>query len=296
MRTPGHDHTASDPPPRATPPQDAGSPAVRVVEVLRRGAAGPSPDCIAVELPLEVCLGGEPFSVIMRTPGADRDLALGFLFSENVIHRAADVQDISVDEDAGRVDVVLREPARAARFLQQRRRVTTSSSCGMCGRPSAASLGVDAPRCTVEWRIAEDAIAGLPGALRAAQRAFAATGGIHAAGLFDLAGRLEASAEDVGRHNAVDALIGRMLQADRLPLGRSLLFVSGRSSFEIVQKAWLAGVPFVAAVSAPSTLAVDLAREAGMTLLGFVRDGGFNVYAAPERIHRPGADWGSGGV
>jgi FdhD protein len=154
----------------------------------------------------------------------------------------------------------------------------------MCGRRSLSTLAIDAPPCEIDWSVPAGAVAGLPDALREAQSAFARTGGLHAAALFRTDGTLEASAEDVGRHNAVDKLLGRMLAASRLPLARSLLFVSGRSSFEIVQKAWMGGIPFVAAVSAPSSLAVDLAREAGITLLGFVRDGRFNVYAHAQRL------------
>ena len=137
---------------------------------------------------------------------------------------------------------------------------------------------------TAQWSIERDAIIGLPAVLRAAQPTFTETGGLHAAGLFDPDGRLELSAEDVGRHNAVDKVIGRMMMQRRLPLERSVLFVSGRSSFEIVQKAYLGGVPLVAAVSAPSSLAIEFARTAGMTLLGFVRDGRFNIYTHPERL------------
>jgi FdhD protein len=268
----------------------AGGPAVRAVDILRVDGtrAERLDDGVAVESPLEVRLDGEPFSVIMRTPGDDRHLALGFLLTEQVIGHAAEVARIDVDEAANTVNVVL-GPAgseRAKAALAAGRRVVTNSSCGLCGRRTLASLDVQGPVFPVDWTVSESVVAGLPGTLRAAQTAFAETGGLHAAGLFGLDGRLLASAEDVGRHNAVDKLLGRMLAESRLPLDRMLLCVSGRSSFEIVQKAWLGGIRFVAAVSAPSTLAVDLARDCGMTLLGFVRGGRFNVYAHDGRLLR----------
>lgn len=260
--------------------------AIRSVDVLRRGAAVAASDHVAVEMPLEVRLNGYPFAVVMRTPGYDRDLALGFLFTEGIVRRADDVQRVDLDEAAAVANVVFvrgRDEVVAA-ALDRRRQVTASSSCGVCGRHSLTALRVDAPRCAVTWTISDAIVASLPDTLRSSQSAFAQTGGLHAAGLFALDGRLEAVAEDVGRHNAVDKLLGRMLDAGSLPLASSVLFVSGRTSFEIVQKAWLGGVPFVAAVSAPSSLAIDLARDAGITLLGFVRDGRFNVYANGERI------------
>jgi FdhD protein len=159
----------------------------------------------------------------------------------------------------------------------------------MCGRRTLESLDIEAPPLPVSWTIATGDVRALPAALRDRQTAFAETGGLHAAGLFRRDGGLEAIAEDVGRHNAVDKLLGRMLLAGRLPLADSLLFVSGRSSFEIVQKAFLGGIPLVAAVSAPSSLAVDLAERCGMTLLGFVRDGRFNVYSHQERLTADGS-------
>ena len=264
----------------------AAAPAVRSFNVLRRGEPAPRPDEVAVELPLQVCLDGEPFSVIMRTPGADRDLALGFLFTEGLVRRREDVERLAVDEGAGVVDAIFSPGRRAIvqQALGRRRQVTMNSSCGLCGRPSLAAVAVDAIPSRVEWTVREAVAAGLPDALRRAQSAFARTGGLHAAGLFEPAGALVASAEDVGRHNAVDKLLGRMLAAGRVPLAGSILAVSGRASFEILQKAWIGGIPFVAAVSAPSSMAVELARDAGITLLGFVRDGRFNVYAHPERL------------
>jgi FdhD protein len=247
-------------------------------------------DRIAVEAPLEVRLEGQPFSVIMRTPGADEDLAAGFLFSEGVVSEAGEIQKIEVGDSPNVVNVSL-APSRAAvvpELLSQRRQVVMNSSCGMCGRRTLESLDVNRPPLAVRWTVSADVIQSLPATLRASQQAFAETGGLHAAGLFDVTGRLEMTAEDVGRHNAVDKLIGRMLLAGRPPLEQSLLFVSGRSSFEIVQKAFLAGIPLVAAVSAPSSLAIDLAREAGMTLLGFVRGGRFNSYATLSRVDHEG--------
>jgi FdhD protein len=162
-----------------------------------------------------------------------------------------------------------------------------NSSCGMCGRRTLESLTVVRDPLAARWTVHADIILSLPSILRSAQQAFSETGGLHAAGLFDRDGRLEMSAEDVGRHNAVDKLVGRRLLAGRVPLSQSLLFVSGRSSFEIVQKAFLAGIPLIGAVSAPSSLAIELARSAGITLLGFVREGRFNSYAHHDRITFP---------
>jgi len=222
--------------------------------------------------------------VIMRTPGDDRHLALGFLLTERVIADRADVARIDAGEDV--VDVVL-TPARAhvaEEALRGRRQVVTNSSCGMCGRRNLESLDVEGERFAIDWRVSADVVRSLPAKLADAQSAFAETGGLHAAGVFDLEGRLLVSAEDVGRHNAVDKLLGRAIADDGLPLDRRLLFVSGRSSFEIVQKAWIGGIRIVAAVSAPSSLAVDLADRCGMTLAGFVRGERFNVYTHDARI------------
>ncbi len=259
---------------------------VRRVEVIRSGEALPTSDQVAVESALEVRVNGEPLAVIMRTPGSDRDLALGFLLSEGLVRSRSDVQRVDLDEPSDRVNVVFaRGRADAvAEALANRRQVTMSSSCGLCGRRSHEALAIDAAPVRLDWSIAPAVIDRLPPGLRQVQSAFAQTGGLHAAGLFDRTGQLVASAEDVGRHNAVDKLLGRMFEAGRVPLAESLLLVSGRTSFEIVQKAWIGGIPLVAAVSAPSSLAVDLARQAGITLLGFVRDGRFNIYTHPERL------------
>jgi FdhD protein len=271
-------------------PAHASGPAVRDILVVRvdGSRAERVQDGVAVEAPLEVRLGGDPFSVIMRTPGDDLHLVLGFLLSEGVITSVQDVLRMDEEPAEPALDVVLRSPAasRAGTAPAAPRRVLTNASCGMCGRPSLASLHVEEGVFPVEWTVEESVVASLPEALRSVQSAFAHTGGLHAAGLFDLDGSLLAGAEDVGRHNAVDKLLGRMLAAGRLPLDRTLLFVSGRSSFEILQKAWLGGIRFLAAVSAPSSLAVEFARERGMTLLGFVRDGRFNVYAHERRLGR----------
>jgi FdhD protein len=222
----------------------------------------------------------------MRTPGADRDLTAGFLFTESVVRSPDDITRIAEGAAPNIIDVTLSD-ARASvvpDLLGQRRQVAMNSSCGMCGRRTLESLDVDAPALPVRWTVDAATIVQLPDRLRAAQRAFAETGGLHAAGLFDGSGHLQLSAEDVGRHNAVDKLLGRMLQDRRLPLGDSMLFVSGRSSFEIVQKAFLGGLPLVAAVSAPSSLAIELADRCGMTLIGFVRGERFNVYTHADRI------------
>ena len=263
---------------------------VRWVPVLHVGSADPSSpmDAVATEEPLQVQVGGKPFAVIMRTPGADRELTIGFLLAERVITSAADVQDIRRAPGQPNLMNVTVSDAATARLEdihRTRRLVTTNSSCGLCGRVTIESLQVDAPPIRADWVIPCSLIRQLPDTVRLAQAVFEQTGGLHAAALFGRDGRLELLAEDVGRHNAVDKVIGQMVLDGRLPLENSILFCSGRTSFEIVQKAFLAGIPLVAAVSAPSSLAVELAGEAGMTLLGFVRGRRFNVYSHRWRVN-----------
>ena len=260
----------------------------RSVDVVRLANARfeNAADRVAVEAALDVRLNGHPFAVIMRTPGADADLVAGFLLSEGVIRSADDVDRLDRPDADSVLNVVLSR-SRAEilpDLLEGRRNVAQNSSCGLCGRRTLESLDIDRPPLAMEWHLDATVLAGLPAALRHAQHAFDETGGLHAAGLFDLDGRLQSSAEDVGRHNAVDKLLGRALMAGQLPLSRSALVVSGRSSFEIVQKAFIGAIPLVAAVSAPSSLAVDLAQQAGITLLGFVRDDRFNIYTHPSRV------------
>ena len=263
---------------------------VRWVPVLQVGAADSSSpmDAVATEEPLQVLVGGEPFAVIMRTPGADRELSIGFLLAERVITSAADVLDVRrAPDQRNEVDVTVTDAARVRLedIHRTRRRVTTNSSCGLCGRVTIESLQVEAPPIRADWVVPCALVRQLPDTVRLAQAVFEQTGGLHAAALFGRDGRLELLAEDVGRHNAVDKVIGQMALAGRLPLEHSILFCSGRTSFEIVQKAFLAGIPLVAAVSAPSSLAIELASEAGITLLGFVRGPRFNVYSHRWRVN-----------
>jgi FdhD protein len=264
----------------------AGRERMQRIPVVRVGdGATAATDDVAVEAALEIRLDGAPFSVTMRTPGADRELAAGFLFTEGIVTGLPDIGGVDADT-ADVVDVAL-TPARSAVVAGQRdarRQVTTTSACGMCGRPDLASTRLTAPTIALARTVDADAIRALPSRLAPRQETFAATGGLHAAALCTLDGDIVDTAEDVGRHNAVDKIIGRQLLAGRLPLGQSLLFVSGRTSFEILQKAWLAGVPVVAAVSAPSSLAIELAHEAGITLIGFVRGARFNIYTHVDRI------------
>jgi FdhD protein len=274
------------------------------VEIVRAsgGTRERAVDCAAVEEPLEIRLHGRPFAVIMRTPGADRELAAGFLLSEGVIKGPDDIGAIEHCRDprpgnstaaaasangaaANVVNVTLTDGAEAlARAFDGRRHVITNSACGMCGRLTIESLTIDHPPLPPGRSFSASVLNSLPDRLRSAQHVFAETGGLHAAGLFTFDGRLEASAEDVGRHNAVDKVVGRMLIGERVPLAESILCVSGRTSFEIIQKAFLAGVPAVVSVSAASSLAIDLAGDAGITLVGFVRGETFNIYAHPERV------------
>jgi FdhD protein len=264
---------------------------VRRLPVMRveAGRFDPGDDRAAVEEPLQVMVNGEPFAVIMRSPGADRELAAGFLFSEGLIARREDLIDLrerrgpSQGEPHNVVEVEV-SPVALTRFGPERRRVTTSAACGLCGRQTIESLKAVAPRVGNGWAMDATVLSVLPATLRGRQHAFDQTGGLHAAGLFSPDGTLMVVAEDVGRHNAVDKVIGRLWLAERLPLASHALVVSGRASYEIVQKAFLAGVPIVAAVGAASTLAIDLASESGITLAGFVRDGRFVVYTHPRRV------------
>lgn len=263
---------------------------IREVDVSRDGQV--TRDRVAVEEPLEVRVNDASFAVIMRTPGADRDLAAGFLLAEDVIRGAAEIGAIEYCQDAaaeGRdntLNVTVTGGAidRLSERLGERRQVMMTSACGLCGRRTIESLRSRVAGVGGAWTIDADAIASLPDRLREAQAVFESTGGLHAAGLFDRAGALQVAAEDVGRHNAVDKIVGRTLLEEKHPLDQSVMLVSGRASFELVQKALLAGIPVLAAVSAPSSLAIELAEQANITLCGFLRGPRFNTYSHPERI------------
>ncbi|NHC45228.1 formate dehydrogenase accessory sulfurtransferase FdhD [Motilibacter aurantiacus] len=254
------------------------------------------PDTLAVEEPLEVRVGGRAFAVTMRTPGHDVELAHGFLVGEGVVRRPEDVlaaRYCAGTDDTGAntynvLDVAL-APHVPPPDASLERSTYTTSSCGVCGKASldavrvATTYDIAGDRVTVD----ADVLAGLPDELRRAQQAFDRTGGVHAAGLFTPDGQLLCAREDVGRHNAVDKVVGWALLQGRLPLRGCVLQVSGRASFELVQKAALAGAPVLSAVSAPSSLAADLAEEVGMTLAGFVRGGTFNLYSGAARVRAP---------
>jgi len=270
----------------------------RPVLRIDTGARSRRPDTLAVEEPLEIRVGGTPYAVTMRTPGDDVDLAVGFLLSEGVVSAADHVATARYCAGAvdGRntynvLDVTLRAGV-APPTPSMARNVYTTSSCGVCGKAS-----LEAVRTTAAWSVREDpltvapaVLAGLPDTLRTAQRVFERTGGLHAAGLFDAGGRLLALREDVGRHNAFDKVLGWAVREGRVPLRGCVLLASGRASFELAQKAAMAGVPVLAAVSAPSSLAVELAEEVGMTLVGFLRGQTMNVYAGAHRISSPQTD------
>ncbi len=248
------------------------------MDVLRLPGARMEPDELAVEEPLEIRVGGSPVAVTMRTPGHDEELAIGFLRSEGIPAVAAGP---SGDLAGNTIEVEVEGEVDLGRL---ERHFYTSSSCGVCGKGALEAVAVEASRVDSDLRAQASLLAALPERLRAAQPAFDATGGLHATGLFDESGTLVCLREDVGRHNAMDKVIGWAYVAGLLPLRRHLLCVSGRLSFELVQKAAVAGCPILVAVGAPSTLAVDLGRDRGITLCGFVRDGRLNVYSGPERI------------
>ena len=273
---------------------------ISVCRVKNNGAIVYESDALAVEEPLEIRLGftendrptHKSISITMRTPGDDFELAAGFLFTEGIIESAAQINKIGycgvskkVENRRNTVRVDLRSDVKID-FKRLERHFYTSSSCGVCGKTSIEALQTGVRRLEEEAKpvFTAEIIHRLPEVLRNFQNVFDRTGGLHAAALFDAAGEMENLREDVGRHNAVDKLIGMQFLAGKTPVADKLLLVSGRASFELVQKALMAGIPILAAVGAPSSLAVELAGEYGMTLLGFVRDNRFNIYCGAERI------------
>ncbi|MDQ1349580.1 MAG: FdhD protein [Acidobacteriota bacterium] len=293
------------PPPR-TPP--SGPWAETAVRRLRDGRLHDEIDHLALEAPLEIRLGGQAFTVLMRTPGHDEELVGGFLYSEGLVRDAGEIRALAHPESllAGDCENVIavelaEAPGQGARdevrdevsgqAANARTRIPertfyASASCGVCGKSSIADLAIQAPVVVSGLRIAAALLETLPDRLRAVQPVFAATGGLHGAALFDTAGKLLAVREDIGRHNAVDKLIGWALGRGLLPLSATVLVVSGRLGFEIVQKAIVAGIPLVAAVGAASSIAVSLAERFGLTLATFVKPGSLNLYGATERVTR----------
>lgn len=282
----------------------------RVKEVLMqrfRGSAGSQEfDLLAAEEPLEIRVEGRSIAVVMRTPGDDRELVAGFLVTEGLVRDAQELADIQYgihcletpQTDAGRdaqpdllqgnaVDVKLRHPEKL-NLARLTRHVFTSSSCGICSKASIEAVRQQFPPIEDAFQIEPQLLLGLPAALASAQETFKRTGGLHACALFDLRGRLLVLREDVGRHNALDKVVGWALLENRLPLRRHILLLSGRISFEMMQKALAAGIPIIAAISAPSSLAVEFARESGQTLAGFLRGEKMNVYSGAGRL-RPSA-------
>ena len=261
----------------------------RVVKKWRDGATTESSEQLAVEEPLEIRLGGRRFTLTMRTPGHDEELASGFLFGEGFINDASELGEVRRVRDRkgvpepNAIDIVLKVPADGLR-TRLKRNFAITSSCGVCGKTSIDSIRRRVAPPSDTARITPAVLVELASKLRAAQRVFAATGGLHAAAIFTTDGNLLVIREDVGRHNAVDKVIGYALSHAMVPLANHLMMVSGRLSFEIVQKAAAAGVPILAAVSAPSSLAVELAETVGTTLVGFLRDGSFNIYSRPDRV------------
>jgi FdhD protein len=247
------------------------------VGVLRLPEGTEEPDLLAVEEPLEIRIGGRPVAVTMRTPGHDEELALGFCLSEGLRPAAARLPD-DLAANTVEVDAPGLDPERLQRSFY------TSSSCGVCGKGALEAVAVEAARVDSRLSISLAVVESLPARLRTEQTAFAATGGLHATGLFTPEGELVCLREDVGRHNALDKVVGWAFTDGRLPLADAVLCVSGRLSFELVQKAAVAGCPVLVAVGAPSSLAVELAADRGITLFGFVRDGRANVYTEPWRI------------
>jgi FdhD protein len=260
-----------------------------IVTRYSAGSLSQQPDELAVEEPLEIRVRGAAISITMRTPGHDAELAAGFLLSEGLIHRTSDVLRIEPCDrnDAGNLLNVVLAPEVSVDFAKLTRHVFASSSCGLCGKATIDAIRASFPR--VESNVTIDAatIAQMPQTMRQTQETFERTGGLHAAAIFDADGKLLVLREDVGRHNAVDKVLGWALLNEKLPLDRHVLLVSGRSSFEIMQKSLSAALPIVAAVSAPSSLAVEFANDSGQTLIGFLRAERMNVYTHVQRIKFP---------
>jgi FdhD protein len=263
------------------------------VQKIEGDSSAPFQDLLAVEEPLEIRLGDKSISITMRTPGNDFDLAAGFLFTEGILHDAAEVREIRWSHQTngnsrqiGNSVTVDLNPGVEVDLERLERHFYTSSSCGVCGKASIEAIEMQG--CPVLPRnapvVERSVVHLLPEALRRAQPVFERTGGLHAAALFSTDGTLKLLREDVGRHNAVDKLIGAEMLAGQTPLSDRLLFVSSRASFELVQKALMAGIPILAAVGAPSSLAVETAQRFNLTLLGFVRDSRFNIYSGASRI------------
>lgn len=259
----------------------------RPVMHIDAGTTRRSDDDLVIEQPLEIRLGSTPVSVTMRTPGHDEELAAGFCLTEGIVRHADDIDRITrcnVAQNKENIIMVLLEHEDEAKVARAGRATFMSSSCGICGKESIDRIHQTIEPIVGDFTVTPDLLHDLPRRMRAAQRTFDTTGGLHAAALFTPAGELIVLREDVGRHNAVDKAIGYALLDDRLPLDRCILLVSGRSSFEIMQKAAMAGVAMVCAVSAPSSLAVDFAERVGQTLIGFLRDQRMNVYTHAERV------------
>ncbi len=269
---------------------NAGLRSLAVQRFLHGSLLPETPDDVTVEEPLEIRVEGHSVAVTMRTPGHDDELAVGFLVTEGIIRSPGDIFELTTcpsshpDAVSGNVVDVLLRRGLPVDFERLSRHVFTSSSCGLCGKATIDNVLQRHPPVDSSWRIDPAVLLTLPPVLRQAQATFHRTGGLHASGLFDTKGSLLTLREDVGRHNALDKLIGRACLDGQLPLSQHLVLVSGRISFELAQKALVAGVPGLAGISAPSTLAIDCALRGNQFLAGFLRDETFNVYAHPERL------------
>lgn len=267
--------------------RDAAVTTVEMLRLSREGIAEKRSDETAREEPLEIRVEGRSVAVVMRTPGHDEELTAGFLVTEGVVQKPRDILEITqcpvTTESKGNVVDVLLGGA-VVQWESLTRHVFSASSCGLCGKTSIDSVFQKFPATSMDWSVPAEMLWTLPDKLREAQETFSKTGGLHASAIFDREGNLVVLREDVGRHNALDKVLGYCLLQGMLPLKEHILLVSGRVSFEIIQKALAGGIGLVAAISAPSSLAVEFAGDAGQTLVGFLRSGTLNVYTHPERL------------